>query len=247
MAYTVRHLCHSQVTSLPLRSFANTDRLYKYALDKHKKTVGQGKLLDKVRFYDKDTLEGLNEFNTDYTKSHGKKPKEKLKPIQHPKLIDSTDTNIIPHTVPAKNLTPYEHIPYDALAQLNLPNTDSPMGARFLQACFLGAPNAGKSSLVNSLVHKNVSAVSNKFNTTDEATTGIYTDIPTKTQLALVDTPGATKANNSMRNKLLVTKAWNEIDNADQVVFVVDAAKRLSFEVKEALIRLRKTADRIDP
>lgn len=46
---------------------------------------------------------------------------------------------------------------------------------------------------------------------------------------------------------MLVTRAWEEIDDSDTVVFVVDAAKRLSFEVKEALIRLKKTAARIDP
>jgi len=57
----------TQIT-ISRRSFANTDRVYKYALDKHKKTVGQGRMLDKLRYYDKNLLEGLNEMNTDYTK-----------------------------------------------------------------------------------------------------------------------------------------------------------------------------------
>lgn len=72
--------CLLTVTSMSRRSFANTDRVYKYALDKHKKTVGQGRLLDKLRYYDKNLLEGLNEMNTDYTKPQSKE-KEKLKPI----------------------------------------------------------------------------------------------------------------------------------------------------------------------
>jgi len=79
----------------------------------------------------------------------------------------------------------------------------------------LGAPNAGKSSLLNALVGKNISAVSNKYNTTDEASKGLFTDVVRKTQIALVDTPGVTKATNSMRSKLLVTRAWGEIDEAD--------------------------------
>lgn len=58
------------------------------------------------------------------------------------------------------------------------------------------------------MVGKNVSAVSNKYNTTDEATKGIFTQIEKKIQIALIDTPGVTKASNSMRSKLLVTRAW---------------------------------------
>ena len=154
---------------------------------------------------------------------------------------------IISHKVPVKNLTPYNQIPIEALAQLELKCYDSPIGSRFLQACILGAPNAGKSSLVNRLVGKNVSAVSNKYNTTDEATKGLFTVMESKTQVALIDTPGVTKASNSLRSKLLVTRAWDQIEDADNCIFVVDAVKRLSFEVKESLIRLKKITQTIDP
>jgi len=41
----------------------------------------------------------------------------------------------------------------------------------------IGAANAGKSSLLNNFVGKNISAVSNKASTTDETQMGIYTDI----------------------------------------------------------------------
>lgn len=81
--------------------------------------------------------------------------------------------------------------------------------------CLLGAPNAGKSSLMNKLLKRNVSAVSNKQNTTDEAATGVFTDIERKTQIVLTDTPGVTKASNSMRSSLLVTKAWNVLEEND--------------------------------
>lgn len=49
-----------------------------------------------------------------------------------------------------------------------------------------------------------------------------------------------------MRSKLLVTRAWDCLEQTDQVIFVVDAAKRLSFEVKEALIRLNRRSQAID-
>lgn len=120
------------------------------------------------------------------------------------------------------------------------------MGARSLKSSFLGAPNAGKSSLLNLLVNKEVSAVSNKVNTTQESTLGVYTDLERKTQLLFTDTPGVTKASNSMRSNLLVTKAWECIEESDTVVFVVDSAKRLSFEVREALIRLNRRAQSVD-
>ena len=100
---------------------------------------------------------------------------------------------------------------------------------------------------MNKLVKRNVSAISNKYNTTYEETMGVFTDIERKTQIVLTDTPGATKASNSVRSNLLVTKAWGCIEENDQVIFVVDAAKRMSFEVKSALIRLNKLSKSINP
>jgi len=87
------------------------------------------------------------------------------------------------------------------------------MGARSLEACLLGAANAGKSSLMNTIVGKNVSAISDKKNTTDTPVKGIYTDFNQRTQLVLLDTPGVTKISNSMRSNLLASKAWDEVVN----------------------------------
>ena len=127
----------------------------------------------------------MNEFNTDLTKKFGAKEKDALKPVQHPSNLHSEDTSIISHKVPPKNLTPYDHVPVSALTQFNLPCLESPMGARSHSVSLLGAPNAGKSSLFNQIVQKNISAVSNKQNTTDETTEGVYTDIEAKTQLII--------------------------------------------------------------
>ena len=105
----------------------------------------------------------------------------KAKPIQHPKGLDSEDTAIISWKVPPKNLTPYYKVPDQAYVELDEVFKDSPMGSKSIEACLLGAPNAGKSSLMNTIVGKNVSAISNKYNTTDEATKGIFTDFEERT------------------------------------------------------------------
>ena len=92
---------------------------------------------------------------------------------------------------------------------------------------------------MNYLVQRNVSAVSNKYNTTFEATKGYFTDINRKVQLGFVDTPGVTKANRNMTSRLLVSRAWNELPDNDLAIFVVDSVKRLDFEVREAVKRLK--------
>lgn len=48
-----------------------------------------------------------------------------------------------------------------------------------------------------------------------------------------------------MKSKLLVSKAWDKIEDSDMVIFVVDAAKRLDMQVKEALLRLKRI--KVDP
>ena len=74
---------------------------------------------------------------------------------------------------------------------------------------------------------------------------GVYTDVANRSQLLIYDTPGVTKASNSLRSKLLITKAWQTLQESDHVLLIVDSAKRLNFEVKEAIQRLRKVS--MDP
>ena len=159
------------------RNFSQTKNLRKWALNKHMKTADQGKRLMKKGYFE----HGVNENTTDYTKPASTKEIEPIKPIQHPHNIYSSDSSIVQHKVPPKNLTPYNQIPKEALTQINLLCKDSPVGSKALKACLLGAPNAGKSTLLNKMVHREVSAVSNKVNTTDEETLGVYTDTDRRT------------------------------------------------------------------
>ena len=91
----------------------------------------------------------------------------------------------------------------------------------------MGAPNAGKSSILNFMADAHVSAVSNKYNTTDDPIKGFTTDYESKCQLCLIDTPGVTKASNNLKSKLLVSKAWEKIEESDIVMFVVDSVRKL--------------------
>eukprot|EP00347_Sterkiella_histriomuscorum_P018863 403343883 len=216
-----------------ISKFASKDQ--KNTLYKRLKNLKENKIYD-----------GYNSANSDALKLMTTDERMlEVKPVQHPENLHEKDTNIVSYKVPPKNLTPYYSIPVEALAQQAPPRFESPQGAKHLDVCILGAPNAGKSSIINFMVDREISAVSNKYNTTDEAVLGLYTDYDTKCQLAFIDTPGITKANNSMKSKILVTKAWDKIGDSDMVMFVVDSVKKIDFEVKEAIKRLKQT--KIDP
>jgi len=86
----------------------------------------------------------------------------------------------------------------------------------------LGAPNAGKSTLVNRLVGGKVSIVSPKVQTTRSRVLGIA--IRGETQLVLVDTPGIFPPKRRLE-RAMVMAAWAGAEDADLVVVLVDAAR----------------------
>ena len=86
----------------------------------------------------------------------------------------------------------------------------------------IGAPNAGKSTLVNALVGEKVSIVTHKVQTTRFQIRGIA--MLDDAQLVLVDTPGIFKAKETDRlSRSMVHAAWTGADDADAIVHVVDA------------------------
>ncbi len=84
----------------------------------------------------------------------------------------------------------------------------------------VGAPNAGKSTLVNTLVGQKVAIVSAKVQTTRTRLMGIA--IEGDAQLLLVDTPGIFEARRRL-DRAMVRAAWEGAHGADLIVFVVDA------------------------
>ena len=91
-------------------------------------------------------------------------------------------------------------------------------------AAVIGAPNAGKSTLVNALVGAKVSIVTHKAQTTRARMRGIA--IAGKSQIVLVDTPGIFTPKRRL-DRAMVETAWNEAREADMAVIVVDVARGL--------------------
>ena len=84
----------------------------------------------------------------------------------------------------------------------------------------LGAPNAGKSTLVNTLVGAKVAAVTQKVQTTRALVRGIA--MRGKAQLVLIDTPGVFAPKRRL-DRAMVAAAWGALNGADAIVHVVDA------------------------
>ena len=97
----------------------------------------------------------------------------------------------------------------------------------------IGAPNAGKSTLVNALVGTKVSIVTPKAQTTRTLIRGIAVDGPT--QLILVDTPGIFAPRRRL-DRAMVGTAWGGARDADIAALVVDSRKGVEDE-DEAVIR----------
>ena len=88
----------------------------------------------------------------------------------------------------------------------------------------IGAPNAGKSTLLNYLVGSKIAIVTHKRQTTRTSITGIAME--GGTQVVYIDTPGIMDARPGQRlNKAMVKSAWNSARDADEIFFIVDADK----------------------
>jgi GTP-binding protein Era len=117
--------------------------------------------------------------------------------------------------------------------------TEAPAGAPAETRCgfiaVIGAPNAGKSTLVNALVGTKVSIVSHKVQTTRMPLRGIA--IAGASQLVFIDTPGIFKPRRRL-DRAMVDAAWGGAGDADIVLLMVDAAKRADEELERLVARV---------
>jgi GTP-binding protein Era len=105
----------------------------------------------------------------------------------------------------------------------------------------VGAPNAGKSTLVNALVGSKVSIVSPKVQTTRMRVIGIaMADLPdgARAQVVLVDTPGIFRIARRRLERSMVAAAWQGADDADEVALVVDAERGIGDETRAIVDKL---------
>lgn len=99
----------------------------------------------------------------------------------------------------------------------------------------IGAPNAGKSTLINALVGTKVSIVSHKVQTTRMLVRGIA--IEGRSQLIFVDTPGIFAPRRRL-DRAMVTTAWGGAKDADLTGLLIDARKGIDEETKVIFARL---------
>ena len=96
----------------------------------------------------------------------------------------------------------------------------------------IGAPNAGKSTLVNALVGQKVAIVSAKKQTTRARLMGIA--IQGASQILLVDTPGIFEPKRRL-DRAMVAAAWSGAGDAELILLVVDAATGIRADVSRIL------------
>ncbi len=120
--------------------------------------------------------------------------------------------------------------------QTDRPKQTDRTDQRFGFVAVIGAPNAGKSTLVNALVGAKVTIVSHKVQTTRMPIRGIA--VEGKSQLVFIDTPGIFAPRRRL-DRAMVHAAWTGAKDADAVVLVIDAARGLTEEVEAIVSRLK--------
>lgn len=102
-----------------------------------------------------------------------------------------------------------------------MPNKKTETKAGFV--AILGAPNAGKSTLLNQILGEKLSIVTHKAQTTRIRVLGLLTE--GDTQIGLIDTPGIFKPKSRLE-KAMVQAAWDSLEGVDLVLMLVDACSR---------------------
>lgn len=106
----------------------------------------------------------------------------------------------------------------------------------------VGAPNAGKSTLLNQMVGEKVSIVTPKVQTTRARITAIA--MVDETQVVFVDTPGIFRPRRRL-DEAMVGAAWTGATDADVTVLLIDAARGLNDNVIEILDRFEELGQKI--
>ncbi|MBR2124359.1 MAG: GTPase Era [Acetobacter sp.] len=109
-------------------------------------------------------------------------------------------------------------------------------------ATLVGAPNAGKSTLLNKMVGAKLSIVSPKAQTTRFRILGIL--MRKESQILLVDTPGIFRPRR-MFDRAMVTAAWEGAKEADIVLLLVDVRSGFTAVVRDIIERLKQAGRRV--
>ena len=110
------------------------------------------------------------------------------------------------------------------------------MSSRAGLVAIVGAPNAGKSTLVNALVGQKVAIVTPKAQTTRTRLMGIA--IEGEAQILLVDTPGIFEPKRRL-DRAMVAAVWEGAKDADLIALVMDASKGINRGIEDIAMRLK--------
>lgn len=102
----------------------------------------------------------------------------------------------------------------------------------------IGAPNAGKSTLMNRIVGQKVSVVSHRAQTTRNKIMGVYHG--DGCQIIFIDTPGVTMPKNKL-GEYMVKVAYDAVNEVDAILYIVDSENGLR-EKDEAVLERLKSA-----
>src|ERR1700720_2784731 len=116
-----------------------------------------------------------------------------------------------------------------------LPDDAAPVATRCGFVALIGAPNVGKSTLVNALVGSKVTIVSRKVQTTRALIRGIV--IENHAQIILVDTPGIFLPKRRL-DRAMVKTAWSGAHDADLVCVLLDAREGIDEEADAIFTKL---------
>jgi GTPase len=126
-----------------------------------------------------------------------------------------------------------------AAAMSEAPDEPAPVATRCGFVALIGAPNVGKSTLVNALVGSKVTIVSRKVQTTRALIRGIV--VENNAQIILVDTPGIFSPKRRL-DRAMVSTAWSGAHDADLVCVLLDAREGLDEEAEAIFARLEDVA-----
>ncbi len=108
----------------------------------------------------------------------------------------------------------------------------------------IGAPNAGKSTLINALVGTKVTIVSPKVQTTRSIVRGIA--VHDRSQIIFIDTPGIFSPKKRLE-RAMVAAAWNGEAEAEMTLFVIDASRRQPDDENRLIIAALKQRKEEEP
>src|SRR6476659_10241386 len=117
-------------------------------------------------------------------------------------------------------------------------NLDEKRKTKSVIAAIIGKPNAGKSTLMNSIIDYRLSIVTPKVQTTRNIIRGIFTK--EDTQFIFFDTPGIFEPKNNLE-RLIVKYAFDSLKGVDVAILLIDGTKNIDETNKNLCIKLNNS------